>query len=195
MFYKFAHVVVGFIYRVLYRFKVTGRDNIPGGGVLICANHSSLSDPIIIALALRRKDRPRFMGKAELFRIFGLKQIITALGAYPVHRGVSDMAAIRTSLEILKKGQNVLIFPQGHRFADGGEEKAMKNGAAMLAFHSGAPLLPVYLSVGRKLFINKIRVVFGNPFYAKKEPGVKSSVQYAALAERLKEEIYALKPD
>jgi len=195
MFYRFAHIVVGVIYRIIYRFKVTGRENIPEGSALICANHSSMSDPIIIALALKRTDRTRFMGKAELFKIFGLKQIITALGAFPVHRGVSDMTAIRKSLDMLKQGDKVLIFPHGHRFTDGGEDKAMKNGASMLAFHSGAPLLPVYLSVGRKVFINKIQVVFGRPFYAVKQPGVKSSGQYAALAERLKEEIYAIKPN
>jgi 1-acyl-sn-glycerol-3-phosphate acyltransferase len=195
MFYKFGHIVVGVIYRLLYRLTVHGRENVPEGGSLICVNHSSMSDPIVIALALKCKDRPRFMAKKELFKIFGLKQIITALGAYPVDRGASDMSAIRKTLDILKRGQNVLIFPHGHRFTDGGEANAMKNGAAMMAFHSGAPLLPAYLTVGRKVFINKIQVVFGKPFYAVKQPGMKSSEQYAAIGERLKEEIYALKPN
>jgi 1-acyl-sn-glycerol-3-phosphate acyltransferase len=195
MFYRFAHIVVGLLYRLLFRFKVFGRENVPEGSVIICVNHSSMSDPIIAALALSRKDRLRFMGKAELFKIFGLKQIISALGAYPVDRGASDMSAIRTSLDILKKGQKLLIFPHGHRFVDGGEEQAMKNGAAMLALHSGAPLLPVYLSVGRKVFVNRIYIVFGKPFRAEKKPGVKSSELYSQIAERLKEEIYALKQD
>ena len=194
MFYKFAHAVVGVIYRLLYRFKVYGRENVPGGAALVCVNHSSMADPVLVALALKRKDRPRFMGKMELFKIFGLKQLITALGAYPVERGVSDMAAIRTTLDILKAGDKVLIFPQGHRILEDGEAAAMKNGAAMLAFRSGAPLLPAYLSVGRKVFVNKIQIVFGKPFFAEKQPGGRSSEQYAALAGRLRQEIYALKP-
>jgi 1-acyl-sn-glycerol-3-phosphate acyltransferase len=193
MFYKIVHILVGALYRILYRFKVDGRENLPAGAALICVNHSSLADPVIIALALSRKDRPRFMAKMELFRPFGFKQIITALGAYPVERGVSDMAAIRTTLDILKEGQKVLIFPHGSRIINDDEAAAMKNGAAMLAFRSGAPLLPTYLSVGRKVFFNKIRIVFGKPFYAVKQPGSKSSEQYAALAERLRQEIYALK--
>jgi 1-acyl-sn-glycerol-3-phosphate acyltransferase len=193
MFYKFAHVVVGFLYRILYRFKVDGRENLPEGPALLCVNHSSLADPVIIALALSRKDRPRFMAKMELFKIFGLKQLITALGAFPVERGVGDMAAIRTTLDILKGGQKVLVFPQGRRIANDDEDAAMKNGAAMLAFRSGAPLLPTHLSVGRKVFFNKIQIVFGKPFYAEKQPGVKNSEQYAALIERLRQEIYALK--
>ncbi|MDR0325604.1 MAG: 1-acyl-sn-glycerol-3-phosphate acyltransferase [Oscillospiraceae bacterium] len=194
MFYKFAHVVVGAIYRLLYRFRVTGREHVPEGGALVCVNHSSMADPVIIALALKRKDRPRFMAKMELFKIFGLKQLITALGAYPVERGVSDMSAIRKTLDILKSKNKVLIFPQGSRIINDAEAAAMKNGAAMLAFRSGAPLLPVYLSVGRKVFINKIQVAFGKPFLAEKQPGGKSSEQYAELAERLRREIYALKP-
>jgi len=65
----------------------------------------------------------------------------------------------------------------------------------MLAFHSGAPLLPAYLTAGRRVFFDKIQVVFGKPFNVEQKPGVKSSELYAALAERLKEEIYALKPN
>jgi 1-acyl-sn-glycerol-3-phosphate acyltransferase len=187
-------VIVGFIYRLLYRFRVSGLENIPEGEALICANHSSLSDAVIMALALRRKDRPRFIAKAELFKVFLLGRIISALGAYPVDRGKSDMAAIRTSLEILKQGKKLLIFPHGHRFTDGGEESAMKNGAAMLAFYSNAPLVPSYLSVGRKVFISKITVVFGKPFVAEKQEGLKSKENYKLLAEKLRNEIYALKP-
>lgn len=161
---------------------------------MICVNHSSLADPIIIALALKKKNRPRFMAKIELFKIFGLKQLIVALGAYPVERGASDMSAIRTTLEILKKEEKVLIFPQGTRVIGDDERAALKSGAAMLAFRSGAPLLPAYLSVGRKVFSDRIQVVFGKPFYAEKEKGGKSSEQYEVIAGRLRREIYALKP-
>jgi 1-acyl-sn-glycerol-3-phosphate acyltransferase len=69
----------------------------------------------------------------------------------------------------------------------------MKNGAAMLAFRSGAPLVPAYLSVGRKVFISKIHLNFGKPFTAEKRPGGKSSEQYEAIAGRLRREIYGLK--
>jgi 1-acyl-sn-glycerol-3-phosphate acyltransferase len=195
MFYRFVRCALSVIYRLLYRFSVGGRENVPDGAALICVNHSSLADPILVAMALKVKDRPRFMAKLELFKIFGLKQLITALGAYPVERGASDMGAIRTTLDILKRGEKVLIFPQGTRIIGDDEAAAMKNGAAMLAFRSGAPLVPAYLSVGRKVFINKIHMVFGKPFIAEKQPGGKSSEQYEAIAGRLRREIYALKPE
>jgi 1-acyl-sn-glycerol-3-phosphate acyltransferase len=193
MFYRFVHTVVSVIYRLFYRFSVTGGENVPPGAALICVNHSSLADPILVSIALKKKDRPRFMAKIELFRIFGLKQLITALGAYPVERGVSDMGAIRTTLDILKRGEKVLIFPQGTRVVSNDDIAAMKNGAAMLAFRSGAPMVPAYLTVGRTVFKSKIRVSFGTPFYAEKQAGIKSSVQYETIAERLRSEIYALR--
>lgn len=193
MFYKFAHVVVGALYHLLYRFRVVGRENVPEGGVLVCVNHSSLADPVLVALALSPKDHPCFMGKAELFKIFGLKQLITWLGAYPVERGASDLGAIKATLKYLREGRKVMIFPQGHRIVGDDEAAAMKAGAAMLASHSNAPLLPVYLSVGRKCFIDRIEVIFGKPFFAEKTSGGNRSEQHAALAERLRQEIFALK--
>ncbi len=192
IFYRFAHIVVGGIYRLLYRYRVTGRENVPEGGALVCVNHSSLADPVIVALALKVRDHPRFMAKAELFRIFGFGFIIRKLGAFPVERGTSDMTAIKVALKTLKEGGKVLIFPHGRRILGDGEAEAMKAGAAMLAFRSGAPLLPVYLSPGRKCFVNRIEVVFGKPFFAEKTNGGRAE-QYVALSERLRQEIYGLK--
>jgi 1-acyl-sn-glycerol-3-phosphate acyltransferase len=193
MLYAFGHAVVGFIFRVLYRIKVTGREFIPEGAALVCVNHSSMADPVIMALVMKRGDRLRFMGKKELFTIPVFNRLITALGAYPVDRGGSDMTAIRTTLDTLKNGRKVLIFPHGTRIADDDEAAAMKNGAAMFAARSGAPILPVYLSVGRKVFWHKVTVTFGRPFEAETQPGGKRSEQYAALAERIRGSIYALK--
>ncbi len=192
IFYRFAHILVGGIYRLLYRLRVAGRENVPEGGALVCVNHSSLADPVVVALALKVRDHPRFMAKAELFKIFGFGRLIRKLGAFPVERGASDMAAIKTSLKTLKEGGKVLIFPHGRRILGDGEAEAMKAGAAMLAFRSGMPLLPVYVTPGRKCFINRIEVIFGKPFFAEKTDGSRAD-QYAALSDRLHREIYSLK--
>jgi 1-acyl-sn-glycerol-3-phosphate acyltransferase len=113
MFYRFARAAIGIIFRILYRFSVSGRENVPDGAALICVNHSSLADPVLVAMALKAKDRPRFMAKQELFNKFGLKQLITALGAYPVERGASDMGAIRTTLESDEKRRRDAGLPVG----------------------------------------------------------------------------------
>ncbi|MDR1693124.1 MAG: 1-acyl-sn-glycerol-3-phosphate acyltransferase, partial [Oscillospiraceae bacterium] len=168
IFYRFAHALVHLVFGLLYRFKVHGRENVPEGGALICVNHSSLADPVLVALALKVEDHPRFMAKAELFKIFGFQWLITKLGAYPVERGASDMTAIKTTLSVLREGRKVLIFPQGRRVLRDGENVPLKDGAAMLAAHSDKPLLPVYLTPGRKPIVNKIELVFGKPFSVQK---------------------------
>ncbi|MDR1669438.1 MAG: 1-acyl-sn-glycerol-3-phosphate acyltransferase [Oscillospiraceae bacterium] len=192
IFYRFAHLAVGGLYRLLYRLRIVGREHVPEGGVIVCVNHSSLADPVLVALALKPRDHPRFMAKAELFRIFGFNWLIKKLGAFPVERGTSDITAIKGSLQFLKEGSKVLIFPHGRRVESDEEAAAMKAGAAMLAFRSGAPILPVYLSPGRKCFVNRIEVIFGEPFFAEKTDGSRVE-QYAAVSERLRREIYALK--
>ncbi len=101
MLYSLARAVVYFIYILLYRFRVSGRENVPPGGAIVCANHTSLADPVLVALALKTKDRPYFMAKAELFKkpVFG--GLIRFLGAFPVERGTSDLGAIKHTLRLL----------------------------------------------------------------------------------------------
>lgn len=191
MFYKVAHVILSALFFLLFRFRVTGRENVPQGGVLLCGNHSSLSDPVFVALALSAKDQPCFMGKAELFKIFGLGWLIRKLGAFPVERGASDLGAIKKSLSLLSAGRKLLIFPQGRRVQKE-DAMALKAGAAMLAARSGVPILPLYITEGRKIFINRVEVIIGKPFAAEKKPGQGRAEAYEMISNRLMEEILSL---
>ena len=87
--------------------------------------------------------------------------LIGSLGAFPVRRGEADLDAIRQSLDILKGGQKLLIFPEGTRVTEGKDVEA-KAGAALLAARSGAPIVPVAIVNGRKYF-TPTRVIFGDP--------------------------------
>ena len=50
-------------------FRVTGRDRVPAGSCIFCANHSGMADPIWILLALPEKRMIRIMAKQELRRV------------------------------------------------------------------------------------------------------------------------------
>ena len=191
MFYKIAHAVIWFVYRLVYRFRVTGRENVPQGGAVVCGNHTSLADPVLVALALRTPDRPYFMAKAELFKIPVFKSLIKFLGAFPVRRGEADLASIKHSLRLLKDGKKLLVFPWGKRVRDG-DSAEIKNGAAMLANRSGSPLLPVYISHGRKLFVNKIDVRIGRPVDSRLPEGMGKQEFYSELADGIMADIQAL---
>jgi len=144
LFYRFGRFVLKGPVRLLYRVKIVGRENEPeDGGFLICCNHLAALDVLLIAVALK-KHQPCFMGKKELFKIPVLSGAIRALGAYPVDRGGGDVGAIKNSIRLLQKGHCVAIFPQGTRQPNKDpRDTKVRNGAAMIAMHANATVLPI----------------------------------------------------
>ena len=115
MWYRFVQLLFSILFRIIYRLRVIGRENIPRKGpVVIACNHVSLLDPPMVGTA---SSRPvHFMAKSELF-VPVLGTLYKSLGAFPVHRGAGDAHAIRTALTILKHQEVLGIFPEGHRLS------------------------------------------------------------------------------
>lgn len=149
-FYEIAKAVVRVYYRLFFRMKVEGLENIPkDGALMICANHKSFYDPPLLGAFL--PFRLRFMAKEELFRnpLFG--KLIRSLGAFPVHRGKSDVAALRGAMKMLHQGERLIIFPEGKRVKKDHLGKG-KKGAAMIAVMSGVNILPIGIDGDYRLF-------------------------------------------
>lgn len=156
MFYQIIKTIARGLNFIMYRFEVTGRENIPeDGAFIICGNHISAYDPIAIAVFSKRQ--LTFMSKAELFKFPPLGAFLRRLGAFPVNRGTTDMTAYRTTMKVLKEGKGFLIFSQGTRMKD--FENA-KGGVAVFALKSGAPIIPVGI-IGPVKFRGKIKINFG----------------------------------
>ncbi len=160
-FYDFAKAVVRFVVRVVWRARVRGAENVPAAGPLIVAcNHLSYLDPPAMGCFCPR--RISYMAKRELFEVPLLGAVIRALGAYAVDRKGSATAAVRRSLEVLKAGGAVGIFPEGTRNRSGDVEA--QTGAALLASLAGAPVVPASIrGTERALRLGRIDVVFGAP--------------------------------
>jgi 1-acyl-sn-glycerol-3-phosphate acyltransferase len=166
MWYRFVQFVFNIIFKILFRFEVIGRENIPAQGpVLIASNHVSLLDPPLVGTA---SSRPvNFMAKEELFT-FPLGPIYKSLGAFPVKRGASDRQAIKTALGLLKNKQVLGIFPEGTRSRNGKLGPA-EPGALTFAYKTGAAVVPTAV-IGSNLAMRKttwpkIKVIFGQPIY------------------------------
>jgi 1-acyl-sn-glycerol-3-phosphate acyltransferase len=160
-FYAFSRQVVRQILRVGWRLRVVGAERVPLSGPLIVAcNHVSYFDPPALGAACPRP--LRYMAKAELFSIPVLGPMIGALGSYPVDRSRGDVSAIKRSLDVLKTGAALGIFPEGTRNPTG--SIVPQSGVALLAALSGAPVLPAYVdgSTNPRRF-GQITVVFGEP--------------------------------
>ncbi len=158
--YSFLLKIVSFYYKIFFGARFYGMENIPqNGGFLICANHLSNNDPVIITSHIRR--RLRFMAKKELFKIPVLAQLVKAFGAFPIDRGISDLGAVRAALSILKGGDGMMMFPEGRRNKEFKAEK-IKPGALVIASKANVPILPVYIKGKYRLF-GKTEVFYGKP--------------------------------
>ena len=176
--------LVALAFHIFFGYRVIGRENIPEGGCVVCPNHVQLSDPPFAAVALGGKTPIRLMAKKELFRKKIFAWLIAALGAFPIDREGADITAIKTALGSVRAGQKLIIFPQGTRHAAEGETK---KGAAMLAVKTRAPILPMYITEGKR-FRCRATVVIGKPF----TPDPKQK-DYGLIADDILRRIYALK--
>ena len=186
-FQAIAIPIVSLYDHLKYHYHVIGRENIPEGGCVVIANHTQWADPVLVATAMGNKYPIVAMAKKELFAIKPLAPLISALGAFPVDRGTADIGALKTALKSVKEGKKLLIFPEGttkHKEGD-----AVKEGAAMIAARTGAPVLPIYISENKK-FRSKVYVVIGEPFQPEK---VRSKESYGRLAEDMMKRVYGLK--
>ena len=173
--------------RVLYRIEIVGR--VPDGPCVVAANHESLLDPPLLALAARQP--LHFLAKVELWRYRPGAWLMDALGGIPIRRDRRDLVSLGHAEDRLREGESVAIFPQGT--VRGG---AWTRGAARLALLTGAPLVPVRivgtakaLSKGR-LGFPRIRIVVGDPIPVEQaKPTVAAS---RALTAELESRVSAL---
>ena len=128
---------------LLTRWHVEGSEHIPRSGPLIVvANHFSFVDPPLLAASLPRQ--LSYLGKVELTANPIGRAFCKVIGIIPLRRGAADRQALRTALGALELGGVLGVFPEGTR----GREhprvlKPGRNGVALLARMSGAPLIPV----------------------------------------------------
>ncbi|MBO5374324.1 MAG: (d)CMP kinase [Clostridia bacterium] len=153
---------------------------------ILCANHTSLLDAIVIVIAM--KNQIRYMGKKEIFKIPILNLFIKAMGAFPVDRKKGDVAAIKKTLEILKGGECVGIFPQGTRRPyQNPRDTEIKEGMGMMAARAGVGIVPVYIKnkKGKVKWFHKNTVIIGD-YISPEEiafPELSGREKYKAIAD------------
>ncbi len=163
--YRFFYFIFAPIIRLIYRIKVVGRENEPeGGGYLVCANHISAADPVVVCAAMHHQ--VCYMSKKELFKIPGLSFLLRTLGAFPVDRSGTDIGAVKNSIRLLKDGKWVGMFPQGTRHpGKNPRDTSVKTGASMIAYRADADILPVYIhrKDNKPRIFRKTVVIIGKP--------------------------------
>ena len=150
----------------LYRLRVRGLENVPEGGFVLAANHTSNFDPWPLGIPFLPERQLRFMAKAELFNPV-LTPILRAGGAFKVRRGEGDVEAMRTAAELVREGEIVVMFPEGTRQTKGLVKRHAARphtGAARIALTAKAPLVPAAIGgTDRLLRLGPLRVAYGPP--------------------------------
>ena len=191
---KVCYLVLRFVtmiyYGIFFPFKTVGRENVPDGAAVICANHSNASDPFFMAYCIPPRYHLCLMAKQELFRNKILAFIFHAIGTFPVNRGAADMNAMKNALNCLKDGKKLGIFPEGTRTAEDGSVSP-KAGAVRLAEKAGAPIVPIYIPRQKKMF-KRMTIIVGEPYSVKKEKGKLSKDELEQLADELMDKIARL---
>lgn len=186
------------LYLFLFRYKTTGKENIPReGNYIVVSNHASYMDPPLIYVSFY-PTRLRYMGKASLFNVPFLNFFIKSVGTFPASKGKFSRQAIEKSIEILKTGKRLVIFPQGTRVKPG-ENEHFYDGAAYIAYKTNSPILPLAL-IGHEKVVPKgkkfprfvkLKVNIGELFY----PEITDKKQIPELTVRIRNEIEKLKSE
>ena len=134
-------LVMGPIFHVLARVKITGRENVPlGKPYIVAINHVSLFDPPFAGVFW--PEQMEAMGAVEVWSRPGQGILARMWGGIPVHRGDYDRALFDKVLSVLRSGYALLIAPEGGRSHAPGLRQA-KPGIAYIAELSGMPVIPV----------------------------------------------------
>lgn len=172
MLYNIIHKINRLLFKLFFRLKVKGVKNIPPeGGVLVCSNHLSNLDPVILGTALPRS--AHYLAKGGLFRnpLFG--RFLTLMHAFPIHREGFPRQAFKIAQSLLSRNEILILYPEGTRSRNGKLGPA-KGGVGMLVAGIGnIPVIPAKIIGTNKalppggLFIRPcpIEVRFGKPLH------------------------------
>jgi 1-acyl-sn-glycerol-3-phosphate acyltransferase len=197
--YRVVASILSGLSRVLFRPKVTGRENIPlSGPVLIAPIHRSNVDFAFTLFISPRK--VFFMAKDGLFKVRWFGSLLSHLGAFPVHRGAAtDRESMKAAEEVLRQGQALVLFPEGTR-KEGRSVETLNDGAMFIASRTGATVVPVGIGgshnampLGAKIpRPARIRIVIGQPISPPASEGRVSRSAITAKSEELRAALEAV---
>ncbi|MEW6076165.1 MAG: lysophospholipid acyltransferase family protein, partial [Candidatus Omnitrophota bacterium] len=163
--------------------SATGRAYIPKkGGFILASNHTSYLDPMVLAVACFR--RLNFMARHDLFNNPLFAWFIRQLGAFPVKRKTADFSAFKEAIRRLRRGEPLVIFPEGTRQSAGilGDPE---EGVGLLAAKLNVPIVPVFIrgaervwpKNARALNASKISVYFGKQIFVERRTPSQQTAQ------------------
>lgn len=163
--YKLSRPLITILFKLLYRPKIVGRENIKSsGGIILAGNHNNNLDGAILISSTKRNIH--FLAKKELFK--GMKKYFFGnLGLIPVDRSKKSHKSLEMAYEYLKNGKVIGIFPEG-TFGKG-KILPFKLGAVKIAYETGCEIVPFAITGDFKMFSKNLKIEFGKPIKIKSD--------------------------
>lgn len=163
--YKIIRPIVKWLFIILYRPKIKGKENIPkDGGIILAGNHTNNFDCAILMASTKRCIH--FLAKEELFKgIFGW--LFKGLGLIPVKRKTKDGKALPRAIAYLEKEKVIGIFPEGTFNRSDDVILPFKIGAVKMSHDANKKIVPFVIKGKYKLFRRSVRIEFFEPIQYK----------------------------
>ncbi|HKK29282.1 MAG TPA: AMP-binding protein, partial [Alphaproteobacteria bacterium] len=146
--------VISGLMRLLYRVDTSGRENLPETGpAILCPNHVSDLDPVILVAAVPRKTRPKLFWLGDAVRVFGdpiYRRLCRPLQIFPADEA-SPEVAIELAADVLAQDYIQVWFPEGWRSPDA-KLLRFRLGVAEVIRRTGAPAIPVFIEGGLEIW-------------------------------------------
>lgn len=188
MLYDILRPIIKVLFKILYKVKVTGLENLPNKDVayIISGNHIHIWDPVFLAVQIKGRHL-HFMAKDVLFKSKFLNWFLHKVYAIPVKREDNDIVAIKSAIKVLKNKEVLGLFPEGTRNKTDKPMLEPKGGLVLLATRMKVPVVPVGIR-GEYKFRKPLIINYGKPIYLDKYYGKKLTSE--DFVEICKKEIY-----
>ncbi len=139
--YWALRAIIRLVGRFYLRTRMVGAERLRIEGAFIIApvHRSNLDGPLVNSRCPRKV---RSLAKIEMFKGKVGTWISAMIGSFPVHRGAGDRRSLQAAVGLLRRGEPLLVFPEGTRHS-GRQVGEIFGGAAFLAARTGVPILPV----------------------------------------------------
>lgn len=191
--YAISQLAAWFLFMLVFGFRCFGRDRIPRrGGCIIACSHQSFLDPIIIGFSSSRA--VNYLARRTLFNNRLFAALIRSYGAMELDRDEADVRALKRCVERLRRGEVVLLFPEGTRTRTG-EIGLLKPGVFLMSSRADVPVVPAAVEGSLKSWPRgrllprpaPVRIAYGRPIYP-----AKGGASYRELTNRLRDRMREL---
>jgi len=160
--------------------EVRGLENLPEGNFILISNHQSYLDIIVNSyLCVPRKFH--FIGQIDGWKgIMGwlIRAVYFLSGVIPLDRTSDESRenVLREAIKVLKRGDILIIYPEGRR-SENGEIQEGKLGTAKIFLKTGIPIMPARIKGtfelwpphGRLKIKRIVKIIIGKPLFFKEE--------------------------